>query len=326
MISPDQTYSFDLTTFLLHLKHAGFHIGIDTHLNLQKVLAQLPPDYNVEDLQSILLPIICKSPKQQITFKLTFQQFLRQEELKKDESQDFTRQDANQYLWELFKEQRKKELYTLSQLWKRILTRLKSWISRQSKQITVAKPVHGLAPNRYRDLFAPTIPIKLSDVLTQSIAHLRTREPLGVQKLDIKKTVIKSVKNLGAFSPVYTDFTRYTEYLILIQADNRNDHKAQLYDSIYQEMHYRNIPAVRYFFRTSPRHCYDFNQDTEIALSDLVHHHNNAVLLVFANLNSFLEPRHNQPFEWVAQLTAFPIRCLFLRNRLIFGTTMKIVF
>jgi len=297
MITHDQKYHFDLTGFLNRLKQEDFLIGVDTYLSVQKIMEVLPSDFEKAELVAFLMPILCKSPKQQVTFKVVFQQFWKE---------NLNRKTPD-----------KKPLNTLtpSETSTKEVENVSSQSSdkpESSEQKTVAEKKQGIPPDKYCDLFAEISSVKIPEVLTKTVARLRTREPLGIQKLDIEKTIEKSIRNIGTFTPVYKNYTRHTEYLILIQADNPDDHKARLYNSFFEEMQYRNIPVVRYYFHSNPLTCYDEHHSEGIELINLLRQQSNAVLIVFAQLHIFLSPRNDEPFKWAHELTRLPFRCLFL--------------
>jgi formylglycine-generating enzyme required for sulfatase activity len=357
------TYYFDLSGFLHRLSNEGFSIGVDTHILIQKVIGDLPLGYEPQVLQTLLMPILCKSEKQQVIYQAVFRQFfnrslnteinsLPEEKSVKEEvkgKRKITRKAIQNYfinplmiigigmflllLWRAFYEPNSFRnvgldypilviivfiaIVLIGLIWALILM-IKEANSEKPKPI--AKQEHGITPDDVNKIYADLVPVNLPETLTQSIARLRLREPLGVQRLDVANTIKASIQNLGFFTPKYQDYTKYTEYLILIQADNADDHKAKLYNTFFEELAYRNIPAVRYYFRTSPRYCYN-EQETEATLETVLHDNAHCVLLMFAELNTFISLKSNTAFAWTKPLTDLPQRYLMLP----FGSAMEAV-
>jgi formylglycine-generating enzyme required for sulfatase activity len=361
MTTTAPTYYFDLSGFLHRLDNEGFSIGVDTHILIQKIIGDLPLGYEPQVLETLLMPILCKSPKQQVIYQAVFRQFLRKDIETIEATDNPPKEEENKpiadkknifqignilfgiillllvllFFWGIIKNPYALRpsgienpigfillmfivgIVAVFFIWK-LIQYIKNNLKKDQKQ--VAKNEHGITPDDVHKIYADLVPVTFSDTLTQAIARLRLREPLGVQRLDVANTVTASIQNLGFFTPKYQDYTKYTEYLILIQADNSDDHKAKLYNTFYEELLYRNIAAVRYYFRTSPRYCYN-EQETEATLDTVLHDNAHCVLLVFADLNTFISLKSNTAFAWTKPLTDLPQRYLMLP----FGSAMEAV-
>ncbi len=335
-------YFFDLSDFLMRLSNEGFRIGVDTHTRIQQVIENLPTEYNENEFENILMPIVCKSQKQQLIFKAYFRQFLLQNSILSEYNS--TQKDIQKTsFWKKIKAKigtNKINRLVADNLIKIILIVVIAlfifeyfvfssfylleagifvgifyWIFRYIKQKkqkkTVAEHQFGLPPEYYAKIYSSGTQLVIPFEILQIATRLRTREPLGIQKLNIAKTVEHTIKKLGVFTPVYTDFTQYTEYLVLIQANNKNDHRALLYNVFYDELRYRNIPASRYFFSEKPAFFYESQPNETIDFNTLTNKNPNAVLIIFANLNTFLDI-NNKPYVWTENFKHFKQRFLFL--------------
>jgi len=341
-------YYIDMDAFLQTLQREDFRVGIDTHLHIGKILMQLPPDCDQKELAALLMPIVCKSKKQQDIFlsiynRFIFQSFVENSAEKKETTPQlsFWQKQKQKILnfWEklqlVFRFFRKKqnllfallvvvpviEFLLFSTLFSLIASMAMALFlivnyfrKKQTKKKAVAKRQDTLPPGCEIIEISTPLPLQVNMPyeISQTAARLRTRHPLGVQKLDIEKTIAKTIRNLGAFTPDYKDFTQYTEYLVLIEADNANDHRAKLYDSFFAELKNRNIPAIRYFFRQNTKYLYsdNFKEGKELAL--VAKQNINSVLFVFAALPLFLGAKDNKPYAWTEELKIFRQAFLFL--------------
>ena len=79
-----------LETLILKLEAEGFKIGVDTRINLQKVLKEFGKDFSnrPQDLKQIICPIVAKNSKDQDKFNDVFDRYFsetREESEKKSE-------------------------------------------------------------------------------------------------------------------------------------------------------------------------------------------------------------------------------------------------
>ncbi|MFK7950020.1 MAG: hypothetical protein AB8G11_20690, partial [Saprospiraceae bacterium] len=375
------TYHFDLSGFLNRLSNDGFHIGVDTHILIQKIIAYLPSNYEPKQLKTLLMPIVCKSQNQQIYFLKHFENFIN-DDYKKQNVKESSDNQKEKFLQEgealeienkvamvfwiigiillfiiigvsfyivlieqinvtnqveqveelkpsdtdFFEKKNNffihnnKPLLIYTLLFLYTLIEIVTIFYSKKKDDLVAKQHHNTVPDLVHKLYLNLNSINFTDTLKKTIIRLRTREPLGIIHLDLKRTIKASINNLGFFSARYKEHTQYTEYLILIKADNINDHSAQLYNTFYEELLYHNIPAKRYFFRTSPQFCYN-EQGEEIKLTTILDVNTHCVLLVFAELNTFISLKSKKTFDWLGKFTNLPQRYLLLP----FGTTIEAI-
>ena len=65
----------DIQTLLDNLRKEGFSIGVDTHLQIGKVMEQLPANTSRSVLMDYLTPIIARNKEEQFKFKMLFSKF-----------------------------------------------------------------------------------------------------------------------------------------------------------------------------------------------------------------------------------------------------------
>ena len=156
--------------------------------------------------------------------------------------------------------------------------------------------------------------------LFQSVAFFRTaqqfRKHLRVQsnRLDVPKTVNKTVEQGGCFSPV-TGFTvRQPEYLILIDRMTYHDHQTDMINTLAARLIENDIHVSKYYFDEDPRSCIpaDGKTITYLNLSQLYFSHPNHHLMIFSNGKFLINPVTGELAKWIDQFKKWTNRAILL--------------
>lgn len=140
------------------------------------------------------------------------------------------------------------------------------------------KKTPGLIPFRNKNY----IPVHQSEI-NYAARQLRKRVDGHSKFLHIGKTIQRSVENSGFFQPVILPRSIQTEYLVLIDENNRNSQLVKLFEYLALELKKQHILIEKYYYRSEPNACYRSDEPGTISLEKLFKRYENHVLLIFGN-------------------------------------------
>ena len=164
-------------------------------------------------------------------------------------------------------------------------------VYQRSKKNFVAAKSRGEAPPF-------SLPIKISrdhaivfeDDLYLAMNRMRSRQDSDQAVIDIPRTIEATISNGGLLEFQFDQRTKSIEYLILIDKNNEQNHRAQLFESIFQFFRKNQVFVERFFFDADPSFCWNESHQDGISTHRLVNLYPDARLLVFSNGFSFINP------------------------------------
>lgn len=141
-------------------------------------------------------------------------------------------------------------------------------------------------------------------------SQLRGRELLAKHRIDILKTIDRTIKKGGFIDLQYRQYSRPSEYLILIDRNSEHNHQAQLFEHLYCLIRKEEILVHRYFYDHDIRYCWNEKHPKGIKLERLTDLHSEARLIIFSNGYSFINSWNNELQEWLAPLKYWSNRVL----------------
>ena len=128
--------------------------------------------------------------------------------------------------------------------------------------------------------------------LDDTAKQMRRRIEDNATVLDVKKTIQKSIDNLGLFQPVNVARTQQSEYLVLIDETQVNNQLVKLFEYLTEVFKKQNVFVEKYYFRKSPDLCYNNTETNGISLEKLSEKYSASVLLIFGNGYQLLNPSY----------------------------------
>ncbi|MCB0579991.1 MAG: carboxypeptidase regulatory-like domain-containing protein, partial [Phaeodactylibacter sp.] len=168
-----------------------------------------------------------------------------------------------------------------------------------------SRPPYVWQPETGQDaaaLLAPGLQILLN--------RLRGRAPGRRLRPDLPATIRATSRQAGRISFVYRRPTLPPDYLLLIDRLAANDHRAHLFDSLYQVFLRAEAPVARYFYDGDPRVLFDEAHPQGIPLGELLHRYDGAQLILVGEGQGLLSPFTGRPAPWTQLLSAWPRRVL----------------
>ncbi len=144
------------------------------------------------------------------------------------------------------------------------------------------------------------------------LTRLRGRSLDERLRLDLAATVQFSIRAGGRIHLRYRRQTLPPDFLLLIDRHDAQDHRARLFEALYQVFLRAEAPVSRYFYDGDPRLCFDEAYPGGIALSELLHRHAGAQLLLMGEGQGLLSTQSGRVAPWTSLLQAWPRRVLLL--------------
>ncbi len=152
----------------------------------------------------------------------------------------------------------------------------------------------------------------LTDDATALLTRLRGRSPDERLRLDLPATVQASTRAGGRLQLRYRHYTLPPDFLMLIDRLDGQDHRARLFDALYQVFLRAEVPVARYFYDGDPRLCFDENHPGGISLTALAQRHAGAQLLLVGDGQGLLSTLSGGAAPWTNLLEGWSRRALLL--------------
>ena len=125
----------------------------------------------------------------------------------------------------------------------------------------------------------------------------------AAERLDVEKSVQKSVRSGGFFFPVRTRARTRPHYLILVDQKSFRDLYVPFVEEIISGLADRGINVASYTFRGSPDSCYpSLNSGQRFSFAQIATRHAGSRLLIFADDIPLLDPVTQLPLRWLDSL------------------------
>ncbi len=136
-------------------------------------------------------------------------------------------------------------------------------------------PVWSLKPGAIEEILT-------GDTFVRILNNLRKRTPDDFYRLNIPKTVNKTVRNAGMIQFQYELQTRPAEYVLLIDNPSEANHLSQLYELLFEHFKQNEVYLERYFFDEKMLLCRNETNPKGIKLEELQHKYYASQLIILA--------------------------------------------
>jgi len=196
-----------------------------------------------------------------------------------------------------------------------LLLGLLAWAIARWDQYRRAKVVAELQrPDRAPYVWNPETNTDVSEYIADAaqplLNRLRGRAPDERLRLDMPGSIRATSRRAGRVLFVYGRRTLPPDFLLLIDRLGGNDHRARLFDALYQVFLKAEAPVSRYFYDGDPRLCFNEAHPDGIALGELLHRHAGAQLFIVGEGQGLLSPLTGKAAPWTSLLAGWPRRAL----------------
>lgn len=154
-------------------------------------------------------------------------------------------------------------------------------------------------------------PVEMGNNLDRVTQMLRNRAQSETQRLDMERTVNATIEQGGLPTFKYKRQTRPTDYLLLIDRQSVRNHRAKLFDSLYDVFKAQEIEIARFFYDSDVRVCYSEDYPHGIALADVQQRYYQSRLLIVGTGGQLLNPMSGKVAAWTAVFNQWKDRALF---------------
>ncbi len=188
---------------------------------------------------------------------------------------------------------------------------LLQWLERRRRLITLSTATERSQPP-YLWKLPVDVPadIQTGDKAPLLLNLLRQRIRSEAFSLDIPASIRATIAQTGRAQFRYKPSTAPPDYLLLIDRQSPNDHRALLFDWLCRQFKMQEAPLARFFYHGDARLCFDENHPNGIALRELQHRFGNARLLLLGHGHQMLSPITGQTEPWTHLLTEWRRRAL----------------
>lgn len=142
------------------------------------------------------------------------------------------------------------------------------------------------------------------------LTSFRQRTADDFVRLNIPKTIKATVANAGMINFQYQAQTRPSEYLMLIDRQTADDHRAQLYEHLFQQFKANEVYIERFFYDGDPRVCFNEAYPKGTNLNELLYRFGNARLIIVGSGSRLLRPTSGKLTKWAKIFEGWKNRAL----------------
>lgn len=188
---------------------------------------------------------------------------------------------------------------------------LVQWLERRRKKtIAHLQKAHQAPPYVWTiDLDEPE-ELAVGIQAKQLTSRLRRRRLEDYHRIDIPATVKATARSAGQVHLQYRQPSKPSEYLLLIDRNAMQDHRALLFDSLYESFKQEEVHIDRFFYDGSPQVVFNEKYPGGLSLKELQHQHSESRLLIVGDGQAFFNPLTGEWAGWTEELNKWKARGL----------------
>ena len=152
--------------------------------------------------------------------------------------------------------------------------------------------------------------VNFDAVFNKITTQLRRRSEIDYHIFDPKRTIKATIDRGGLATFRYRQPTRADEYVFLIDVNNANDHRAQVFDLLYRTLQQSEVLIERFFYDGDLRVCWNEANRQGIRLNELAQRFGSARLVVVGSAAALIDPNVHQLAAWTSVFDAWRQRVL----------------
>ena len=148
-------------------------------------------------------------------------------------------------------------------------------------------------PGSDQDLFPPLLFLQIAQ-------RFRGRIQVPSNEIDVDRTIEKTVRTGGWFTPVYRRHLVPPEYLFLIDRASYSDHQARFITEMIERLLDNGVFITAYYFNNDPRICFPtIGKEPPRKLYELAARYSQYRLVVFSEAERLFSPSTGELEPWV---------------------------
>jgi len=191
-----------------------------------------------------------------------------------------------------------------------LLYAIVQWREKRRQHIITELEEHAKAPYIWRLPLKPKIAIPFSEDFQQTLNQFRQRVKSDHLTLNVPQTVQATIRKGGMADFRFKAQTKPPEYLLLIDRQYLDNHRARVYDLLYKNFKANEVLVERFFYDNDPRLCYNEKYQKGLRLQDLQHRYGQHRLLILSDGFSMLSPISGKLAKWTNLFSVWKNRAL----------------
>jgi hypothetical protein len=140
--------------------------------------------------------------------------------------------------------------------------------------------------------------------------RLNDRQPIEARELDIPRMIQDLCTQPGSIQLYYRQLTQKPSYLLLIDKRAQRDHRAKIFNLLYEYLKFNTIDVNRFYFNADPRICINADFPLGIPLSQIQDLYGHARLLILAYGYDFFNPTNSEWAPWTQMFLEWQDRAI----------------
>lgn len=199
----------------------------------------------------------------------------------------------------------------LSLLLGALLLAIVQWRTKKRRRLIAAMASQDKPPYIWNIKLNQPEDVNLGENVGILLNQLRRRRRGEAFRLDVPRTVNATVRSAGRIAFQYKQSTSPPEYLLLIERHSHTDHRALLFNHLYESFRANEVTIERFYYNSDPRTCFNEAYPDGVSIKELQHRFGDARLLMMGNGYDLLSPMSGRLAKWTAIFTEWRERALF---------------
>jgi len=140
---------------------------------------------------------------------------------------------------------------------------------------------------------------------------MRRRMGADTFTLDLPRTIHATAERGGLPEFRFREHTQPVDYLLLIDRQSIQNHRARLFDTLYQAFREQEIEMARFFYDSDMRVCFNEEHAHGVGLQELQQRYGSARLLIIGTGAQLISPLSGKLAPWTSLFVAWKQRALF---------------
>jgi hypothetical protein len=300
-----------LSLLISDVQNAGMLLSPDRYIRLQHLWQMLPVECPLPQLRNLLCPVFATDEQQQEAFNSTFDRIVKdlktvvQEEIMPEEKNAKNPIDEAPPKPASPKPDNPK-LETVNPT-------LPNKPKPENERRPLVVDLEQCTDPPYSWNIAPKddlAEIHIGETFNRTLLQLRRRELADHTVVDMEESINATIEN-GCLSVLrYKRLTRPAEYLLLVERFSRNDHRAAIFNYVFQALRANEVIVERFFYDSDPRINRNEQYPAGLNLYELRHRYSDARLVLLGSGYRLLSPRTGKLADWAAPLLTWRTRAL----------------
>jgi len=153
--------------------------------------------------------------------------------------------------------------------------------------------------------------IVLGDAFHHALQVMRRRSATDTLRLDLPRSIRATAEKGGMPAFQFRAQTQPVDYLLLIDRQSAQNHRAQLFDAVFKALQAQELHIERFFYDSDIRVCFNEAHPEGLRLADISQRYGQARLMVVGTGLQLIHPANARLEPWTEVFKNWSARALF---------------